>query len=554
MKTSILFLSLCLSAASAWGEPAKMRSAEALSTSVDFKTQKFAAKLKAGYHFNDKAPNSLMVDSQKQALVSLSKQAIEFQLPKAWAQGSAALYVCDDAVTYCETHHLEIKGNGSAPAEAKSKSGSANASKSGKIGKHGFIEDDYQKALALAETQQKPVLIEFSARWCPGCVRYDKEVFSNPRFPEVSKNVVKLKIDVDRFENFAISEKYAIHGIPTMVVVDSKEQEINRLVDFQTLEGVQSFLQTIAKDPTPMKELLARPNPDSKTSLQLGLRLLASGQTFESLKYLEKVTPPPPELLQARVDAAKETYSKDRNKESYSQALRATLKVENQTTRSLGWRTELLSLLDSKSEEVKTQLLEGNAVAEKALQDPNFLNEAVKTETLGEFMGFEKLWVAMLRADLVEAAGQPEEKISSAWQEAAKIGGDYHISPSKSGPALRYLIVLSSAKQFEAAEKFANLILKHDPDNTDVKRRKLKVLLGLKKPVEAVKLGEKILPIAEGRNEFWVAETLAKAYIASERKVDAKRLLTAYLARPEISEEKMKSSKKSFEDLLKSTN
>lgn len=306
-----------------------------------------------------------------------------------------------------------------------------------------------------------------------------------------------------------------------------------------------------------MNELLAIKNPDAKTSVQLGQRLFASGQAAESIPYFEKAKPVPPQLLAARIEAVKKTYEADKtlekNKTAYAQELREAIKSEPLSTRSLAWRSELVSLLDPASPEVKTMVADGTALSERLLKEPRLLREAIKTDELGEFLGFEKLWVAILRADLTESANLPAEAITTAWSQAAEIGTAYKISAKKSGPALRYLIVLTAAKKYTEAQKFADEILKQDPNNTDVKRRKIKILLGLQKPEEAAKLAEQILPEAEGRNQFWVAESLAKAYIASNKKNEASKILTEYLARPEMNEERMKPSKKSFEDLLKTT-
>jgi hypothetical protein len=93
--------------------------------------------------------------------------------------------------------------------------------------------------------------------------------------------------------------------------------------------------------------------------------------------------------------------------------------------------------------------------------------------------------------------------------------------------------------------------LKHDPSNTDVKRRLLRYLVSQNKFTEAVTLGESILDQTEGRNQLWTVEYLAKAYLGAQDKLAAKKLLTGFLARPEMELERVKDSKKSLEELLK---
>jgi thioredoxin-like negative regulator of GroEL len=567
MKNSLLLTAFLFATAFAChavaqtGSNPKLRSADALSTHVQKNQHIFSADLKPGFHFNDKAPNSLEVDGQPQTTLKFAKSSVQFRLPKTWHRGQASLYVCDDAVTFCEVHSIPISAGGASDiAPVKSKAAVVTKPVSSKPNKFGFIIDDFQSALTQAKAKHQFVMADFSARWCPGCVRYEKDVFSTKRFAEISKDLVKVKVDVDQFANFPLVEKYAIHGIPTVILMTDAGDEIQRVVDFQPLSRLEILFASLQQNATPMKDLLAVTSPTDAQRLLIGQRLLASGDAPKALSYLEKVKPVPAELYSAKIAVAEKAFEtdKDANKAALASALEEAIKHEPQSTRSIAWRTELIPLIDNKPEVIKSLFSDGRSVADKSLKDTTFLTQALTTEQIGEFVGYERLWVALLNADLTEAAeakgAASADDVATAWKQAADIGASYKISAENSGPALRYLIVLSAAKNYADADKMADAILKVDPNNVDVKRRKLKVLLGLSKPAEAAKLGEQILPQAEGRNQFWVAESLAKAYIALNKKPEAKRLLTAYLARPEINEEKMKPSKKSLEELLKSTN
>lgn len=523
---------------------AQLKSQPALTTTTS--PQLFSADLKEGFHFNDKAPNNLNIDGREITASDFKARHVQFQLPKKYDNSQATLYVCDDAITFCETHHIAVKGQSSKLSVMHP------AKKIGTIDSNGFIEDDLKKALLAAKNKHQLVLIDFAARWCPGCVRYEKEIFRTSEFKKITKNFIKLKIDVDQFENFALSEKYNILGIPTFVVLNADQIEVDRLMDFQTLVQLKPFFETLEKDPTPLSQLMGQQPMSPKTQLEIGKRLYAGGRFSESIAYLEKVTPPPPELLGAQVSHAQEIFAKEATKKKeYTDELRRALKIENDTTRSLSWRVELLSNLDSKSPEDQKIAFDGITLADQWLKNPEVLKGALKYESLGEFTGFEKLLVAQYRADLIEASGATEDLVLKAWLEAARIGQNYHIPASRTGPSLRHLLILSQAHMWQEAQQLSQEILKFDPSNSDIKRRQLKFLLGEKKFLEAQKLGEKLLPTAEGRIQFMIAESLAKAYIGSEKKDSAKSLMTAYLARPEIQSEKMSGTKKSFEGLLK---
>ncbi len=524
--------------------PIQLKSQMALTTATT--PQIFSADLKDGFHFNDKAPNSLNVDGREILAGSLKDRHIEFKVPKQYKNAEATLYVCDDSITFCETHHISIKGKNQKLTDLK------NAKKKGSTDAAGFMEGDLKKALVIAKKKNQLVLLDFSARWCPGCIRYEKEVFKTAEFKKLTKNTVKVKIDVDQFENFPLSEKYNILGIPTFIVVNADQIEVDRLMDFQTLDRLKPFFETLEKDPTPLNQLMSLSSTDPKVRLQIGRRLFAGGLFSESIPYLENVTPVPPELLAAQVSRAQELFAKDpTKKKEYVEELRRAVKLEKESSRSLSWRVELLSHLDTKTADDQKIAAEGIVLADQLLKDPEALKRAVANESLGEFTGFEKLLVAQYKADLVESSGAPSDQSLKAWQQAADIGKEYHIPASRTGPALRYLLILSQAQMWAEARFLSQEILKFDPSNSDIERRQLKFLLAEKKFSEAQKLAEKLLPLAEGRIQFLIVDALAKAYIGAEQKDSAKSLLTAYLARPEIQMEKMSGTKKNLEGLLK---
>jgi thioredoxin-like negative regulator of GroEL len=515
---------------------------------TELKDGAFKASLKEGYHFNEKAPNSLTLNGKAIKPTQVQGRSAEFKdLPKDWSSGHASLYVCDDALTFCLPNRIDLKGAGDAKTGAITVSSARRSANFGKINSHGFIENDYKQALGKLKGK-KQLLIDFSAIWCPGCVRLEREIFETRKFKDLSHDFVKLKIDVDAFENRVLLEKYGIKGIPALLLVNADQDEIGRLVDFQPLETVEGFFRSVKNDPTPLKKLNGDVK-DPNAAYVMGKRLLTAGRYQESIPFFARIQPPPPELLAAKVASAETQFGKQpETKSAFAQVLKGAIQKEPASSRSINWRTQLVELIDDKTEIAKLRT-DGTKLADTLLADPEKLKEATKTDDVGEFAGYEGILVATYSASLSEASGAPVTETEEAWKKAVEVGQKLKITPEKSGPALRYLIVLSSAKVLKEADELALKLIQKDPKDTDIQRRRIKILTGLGKFDEAIQVGQKCLTTSSGQNEFWTAEALAKAYVAANRKAEAKTLIDKYLAREEIGWPHLKQSKAGLEKL-----
>ncbi len=67
----------------------------------------------------------------------------------------------------------------------------------------------YEKGLAAAKAQSKPICMVFFTEWCPHCANYSL-VFHDPKVVEKSKQFVMILMDKD--QNKEISAQYALDG------------------------------------------------------------------------------------------------------------------------------------------------------------------------------------------------------------------------------------------------------------------------------------------------------------------------------------------------------
>lgn len=84
---------------------------------------------------------------------------------------------------------------------------------------------DLESGLALASSENKPVLIDTWATWCANCKVLDKKTFGNAEVAEELKRFVPLKIQLEKSdsdETKAFMEKFGLksYSLPTVLLLD----------------------------------------------------------------------------------------------------------------------------------------------------------------------------------------------------------------------------------------------------------------------------------------------------------------------------------------------
>lgn len=92
-------------------------------------------------------------------------------------------------------------------------------------------DDPATAAFARATASGKAVMLDFSAVWCPPCNLLAAEVLHGERPPELEGYEVAV-LDVDHPSSFALKDRYAVGGYPTVVVVDADGNERSRTVGY----------------------------------------------------------------------------------------------------------------------------------------------------------------------------------------------------------------------------------------------------------------------------------------------------------------------------------
>lgn len=89
-----------------------------------------------------------------------------------------------------------------------------------------WIENDYAKALALAKSEKKPLVIDMWADWCHTCLAMKKGVLSDRGLSSVAGDYVWLAVDTEDPDSAAAMAKFPPKVWPTFLVVSPLDESI----------------------------------------------------------------------------------------------------------------------------------------------------------------------------------------------------------------------------------------------------------------------------------------------------------------------------------------
>ena len=118
---------------------------------------------------------------------------------------------------------------------------------------------DYNKAQEEAKTNHKLLFLNFTGSdWCGWCIKFDKDVLSQPQFKNFAHdNLVLVELDFprkkdlpteERKQNMQLAQQYEVLGFPTIVVLNSSGQKVWQF-DGYFSGGPDAFIEQLQKLP-----------------------------------------------------------------------------------------------------------------------------------------------------------------------------------------------------------------------------------------------------------------------------------------------------------------
>ncbi len=328
-----------------------------------------------GHHFNLKANNNCDLKTPLSAEASF----IQCQFDEAGMK-KINLYICDEKETFCKFEKINVlvtapKGYKKA-AKKRVSSNIIFVPKSPKKAPPGFIKNRDKYAIGEAKKKDQPLLIVFAAQWCPACNMLDENVFVEGEFQKLSKNIVKLVVDVDSDVSWDLKEKFKIGAYPTTVLTTSTLNEVGRFIGYRSPSAVNAWLKEQLKNKKNPIELVVSKFQNNAATEEETLRL-AQWQLDRNEPEAAKVT-----LLKLKSPAAQkllhiadyQIYESEGKDEDFSKALVALMTQNPKDILVSKWASSLAQKNSKEAKKLK-EIVEKNIegwVANKEIENTAF--------------------------------------------------------------------------------------------------------------------------------------------------------------------------------------
>jgi thioredoxin-related protein len=121
-----------------------------------------------------------------------------------------------------------------------------------------WFEGSVDDAFAESRKQNKPLFLYWGAVWCPPCQEIKHTVFKSRRFLAQSKSFIPVYLDGDTETAQLNGEKFGVKGYPTMIIFNSKHEEITRIPGGIDISKYNDILALSLNSISPTKSLVQK--------------------------------------------------------------------------------------------------------------------------------------------------------------------------------------------------------------------------------------------------------------------------------------------------------
>ena len=111
----------------------------------------------------------------------------------------------------------------------------------------------------ISNNQDKLVLLDFETDWCVWCDRLDADTYTDERVIEFAKqNLISKKIDAEKDSGPEQKKKYRVRGYPTILLLDTDGNEVDRIVGYRPPDEFLNELNRIKSRDNTISDLKYR--------------------------------------------------------------------------------------------------------------------------------------------------------------------------------------------------------------------------------------------------------------------------------------------------------
>ncbi len=509
---------------------------------LTLKDKTLTLKADPGFHLNTNAPAKLLVMPSNKKILPTKKENDEFQfLVKESDLKELALdyYVCDDKLTTCERHkenYAIVDNSLVAQAAVSEKLETPVQTSDSKIilNSHHFIVDALESAQPLAKKEKKLLFVDFSAPWCPACLRLETEVFGQKAFLSQTKNLVKVSLNMDVLVNDKAFEKYGVNVIPTMILMNAEGDELYRMVDFRATKELLKELSLALKNSKDYKSyeqyliLAEAGNPDAIEYLAMKAFNRFDFKNADLwFKKLPKIS-----LYSAAADVGNQAKE---NANSIAESYKKYIAAYPTSFDSIVWRNELAKLMDQQQKNSANSILQTNIdLIKKALADKKFQKKIFQETAQGFFTSFETEELYSRLMDAYQLKGDTVAEATSLLMLQEKLA-KHPLSADRSGEVLIAIDYMKAAKMKKEVGNWYLKLSDKYPESDLYPRKLARFLYQDKQFAQALPIAEKAVNLGN-RYLFW--DLIILAQVQQELKLpEAKMTADKALAMREAQEE-----------------
>lgn len=161
------------------------------------------------------------------------------------------------------------------------------------------------EAVKMAEKSRQNILVFFYTSWSKWCQILEEKSLNNSKFADLKDRLIFTKLNAEI--NRDATAKYDVTDFPTLILLTSKGEEIDRIVGYHSSKEVVKKINNYLKGKETLAEYEKKVRKDSLNvvlNFRLGEKFQERGQWSQGEKFYQQVLKLDPKNSKSKSDSA----------------------------------------------------------------------------------------------------------------------------------------------------------------------------------------------------------------------------------------------------------